>query len=108
MADEYRDRDGTRLLFPEEVAAMCDPPVDPGTIRKYNADSAKLRRARRWTIHDLPAPRKHVRRRIMKSNGQTGGTRSPLFREDEVRVWLTKRRGPGGRVAQAAETPEAM
>jgi hypothetical protein len=105
--EEYRDSDGTRLLLPEEVAARCSPPVDPGTIRKYNADAKRLRKQHRWTVHDLPKPRRHVNRRIVKGNGRQGGTRSPLFREDEISVWLVNRRGPGGRVTPAAE-PEAM
>lgn len=104
-AVEYRDSDGMLLLLPEEVARRAD--VDPGTIRKYNADATRLRRQRKWTIHDLPKPRKHVTRRIVKGNGLAGATRSPLYREDQIDVWLANRRGPGGRVAAATE-PEVM
>jgi hypothetical protein len=45
---EYRDKDGMLLLWPEEVAARAE--VDPGTIRKYNADANRLRELGRRKI----------------------------------------------------------
>jgi hypothetical protein len=104
--DELRDEDGTRLLFYEDVAAMTNNLVS--TIRAYNSSAKRKRRNRTNTVYDFPAPRKKVQRTTVKANGAPVTAWTPVWREDRIEEWQSRKRGPGGHQVRPSPGGEAI
>jgi len=100
----YRDRDGTRLLFSDEFAAMATAQgrrMKTTTVRWHTADARKRRDEGRPAA--FPEPDRYVQRTTRKANGQPVSVRAPMWREDRAQAWIDNPLGPGGRPVKSDE-----
>ncbi len=95
------DKDGTRLLFIDEVAEATGR--KRSTIYWKNAAAKTARRNHRQAR--FPAPAMHVRRTTPKADGQPVTAQTPVWREDVITAWCAAnplRRADSGDEPEAA------
>ena len=93
------DEDGTPLLFTEEVAALAGVKVT--TMRATATAANRKRRRGEATEYEMPVAARRVWRTVTKADGRPVVVMSPLYREDEIKAWLSRKRGPGGKPVRA-------
>jgi hypothetical protein len=49
----------------------------------------------------MPVAARRVWRTVTKADGRPVVVMSPLYREDEIKAWLSRKRGPGGKPVRA-------
>jgi hypothetical protein len=83
------DRDGERLLFITDICTMTG--WKETTVIHYNTQAARARDHGMASEKDMPKPVDKVRRRMTKGNGKPLIVNTPVWRDVEVRAWLTAR-----------------
>lgn len=83
------DKDGTRLLFMEDVAEAAGITVE--SVRHYKAAAARHRRERNPKPGDMPKQSSMIRRRTPKKGGHVIAE-TPVWRDEApIREWIATR-----------------